>query len=173
MTPEPLHYAADAPPATSPPSPSPAATLEADTWTSVPTCLGSMQMLWSFSNRQRIGKDTYEGSPRTPKWPHWPANPPSTLLPPILPAANHPLAPFPAPLPPLWATPPAVSDTPTSPIPLALTPVPLALRCSMPAPTPPSLPALHLDSPSPIKAPPPMPSMLPLEPPPACKERPL
>ncbi|KAG5348664.1 hypothetical protein C0989_009067, partial [Termitomyces sp. Mn162] len=41
----PPRYAANALPATSPPSPSSAATPEADPWTSVPTHLGSMQML--------------------------------------------------------------------------------------------------------------------------------
>ncbi|KAG5351199.1 hypothetical protein C0989_007543 [Termitomyces sp. Mn162] len=192
MTPGPLHYAADAPLATSSPSPSPAATREADPQTSAPTCLGSTQMLQRhrpkepgapapsltpktthFSNRQRIGKDTYEGSPCTLKQPHWPANPPSALLPPTLPTVNHPLAPSPAPLPPPWTAPPTVSDTLTSPIPLALAPLPLALRCSMPTPMPPSLPALRSDPPSPIEAPPPVPSMLPLKPPPACKGRPL
>ncbi|KAG5717392.1 hypothetical protein E4T56_gene7670 [Termitomyces sp. T112] len=182
-TPGPLHYAADAPPATSPPLPSPAATPEADPQTSAPTHLGSMQTLrrhhprepgaptpsltpktTHFSTRWRIGKDTYEGSPHAPKQPHWPANPPSTSLPPTLPTVNHPPAPFPAPPPPPWTAPPAASDAPASPVPLALAPLPLAPRCSMPAPMPPSLPMLHLDPPSPSKAPPPMPSTLPLEP---------
>ncbi|KAG5335025.1 hypothetical protein C0989_002443 [Termitomyces sp. Mn162] len=196
MTLGPLRYAADALPATSPPSPSPAATLEADPWTSVPTCLGLMQMLWKhhprepgasapsltpktthFSNRQRIGKDTYKGSPHTPKQPHWPANPPSASLPPTLPAANHPLVPFPAPPPPLGAAPPAVSDAPASPVPLVLAPAPapapLALKCSVPTPMPPSPLMPHPNPPSPIEAPLPVLSMLPLAPPPTCKERPL
>ncbi|KAG5337144.1 hypothetical protein C0989_010524 [Termitomyces sp. Mn162] len=191
MIPGPLHYATNALPATSSLSPSPAATLEADPWTSVPTHLGSMQIPWRhhprepgaptpsltpktthFSNRQRIGKDTYEGSLCALKRPHWPANPPSALLPPTPPTANHPPAPFPAPLPPLWAAPPTASDAPASPVPLMLAPSPLALRCSVPAPMPPSLPMPHLDPPLPIGAPPPMLSMLPLEPPPACEGRP-
>ncbi|KAG5331638.1 hypothetical protein C0989_007758 [Termitomyces sp. Mn162] len=175
MTLGPPCYAANALPATSPLLPSPAATLEADPWTSAPTHLGSMQMLQRhcprepgaptlsltpktthFSNRQRIGKDTYEGSPHALKQPHWPANPPSALLPPTLPTA----------------TPPAASDTPTSPVPLVLTLSPLTLRCSAPAPMPSSLPVPHLNPPSPIEALPPVPSTLLLEPPPACKERP-
>ncbi|KAG5349340.1 hypothetical protein C0989_004506 [Termitomyces sp. Mn162] len=191
MTLGPPHYATNAPPATSPPLPSPAATPEADPWTSAPTHLGLMQMLWRhcprgpgapapsltpktthFSNRQRIGKDTYEGSPRALKWPHWPANPPSALLPPTPPTVNHPPVPFPAPPPPPWATPPAVPDAPASPVPLMLTPSPLAPRCSVPTPMPPSLPVPRLDPPSPVGAPPPVPSMPPLEPPPACKGRP-
>ncbi|KAG5718572.1 hypothetical protein E4T56_gene16489 [Termitomyces sp. T112] len=45
-TPGPLHYAVNAPPATSPPSPSPAATLEADPRASAPTRLELMRMLW-------------------------------------------------------------------------------------------------------------------------------
>ncbi|KAG5333528.1 hypothetical protein C0989_005514 [Termitomyces sp. Mn162] len=174
MTLGPPHCATNAPPATSPPLPSSAATLEADPWTSVPTHLGLMQTLQRhcprepgapalsltskttyFSNRRRIGKDTYEGSLCALKWPHWLANPPSASLPPTLPTVNHPPVPFPAPLPPPWAAPPTASDAPTSPVPLVLTPLPLAPRCSMPAPMPPSLPVLHLNPPSPIKAPPP------------------
>ncbi|KNZ72637.1 Filamentous hemagglutinin [Termitomyces sp. J132] len=119
-----------------------------------------------FSNRRRIGSNTYKGSPHALKRPHWPANPPSTLLPPTPPVADQPLAPFSAPPPPLWATPPAASDAPASPVPLALALVPPALRCSMPTPTPPSPPVPCLDPPLPVEAPPPMPSMLPLAPPP-------
>ncbi|KAG5725350.1 hypothetical protein E4T56_gene6752, partial [Termitomyces sp. T112] len=190
-TPGPLHYAADAPPATSPPLPSPAATLEADPQTSAPTHPGLTQMLRKhcprgpsapapsltpktthFSNRQRIWKDTYKGSPCTLKRPHWPANPPSASLPPTPPTVKHPPAPFPTPPPLPQTTPPAASDAPASPIPLALTLLPLTPRCSAPAPMPPSSPVPHLNPPSPIKAPLSMPSMPPLEPPPACEGRP-
>ncbi|KAG5352426.1 hypothetical protein C0989_002390 [Termitomyces sp. Mn162] len=120
-----------------------------------------------ISNRWRIGKDTYRGSLHALKQPHWPTNPPSTLLPPTLPAVNHPLAPFPAPPPSPWATPPTASDAPASPAPLTLALSPLALKCSAPAPTPPSPPMLHPDPPLPIRAPPPMLSTPSLKPPPA------
>ncbi|KAG5721609.1 hypothetical protein E4T56_gene13140 [Termitomyces sp. T112] len=173
MTLGPPHYAANAPPATSPPLPSPAATLGADSQASAPTHLGSMQT----PQRHRPREPGAPAPNLTPNMthlrPHWPANPPSTSLPPTPPAANHPLVPFPAPPPPPWAAPPTASDTPTSPIPLVLTPAPLATRCSTPAPMPPSLPMLRLDPPSPVEAPPPMPSMPPLAPPPTCKGRPL
>ncbi|KAG5348733.1 hypothetical protein C0989_008583 [Termitomyces sp. Mn162] len=154
MTPGPLHYAVDALPATSPPSPSPAATLEADPWASRTWCSRTQPgpKHNPFSNRQRSGNNAYEGSPHAPKQPRWPANPPSALLPPTLPVADKPPAPFPTPPPPLWAAPPAASDTPASPVPLTLAPVPPALRCSTPAPTPPSLPVPRLNPPSPVEA---------------------
>ncbi|KAG5349896.1 hypothetical protein C0989_001382, partial [Termitomyces sp. Mn162] len=71
------------------------------------------------------------------------------------------------------AAPPTASDAPASPVPLMLTPLPLTLRCSMPTPMPASLPVLCLNPLLLIGALPPMPSMPPLEPPPACKRRPL
>ncbi|KAG5726631.1 hypothetical protein E4T56_gene5552 [Termitomyces sp. T112] len=151
MTPGPLHYAVDALPATSPPSPSPAATLEADPWASVPTCLESMRMLRRHHPREP-GAPAPNLAPNTIHLPRWPANPPSALLPPTLPVADQPPAPFPTPPPPLWAAPPAASDTPASPVPLTLAPVPPALRCSTPAPTPPSLPVPRLNPPSPVEA---------------------
>ncbi|KAG5720895.1 hypothetical protein E4T56_gene365 [Termitomyces sp. T112] len=172
----PLHYAVDALPATSPPSPSPAATPEADPRASAPTHLESMQMLWRHHPREP-GAPTPNLAPNTIHFvtggePCWPANPPSALLPPTLPIADQPPAPFPAPPPPPWAAPPAVSDAPASSVPPALAPAPPAPRCSTPAPMPPSLPMPHLNPPLPVKAPPPAPSMPLLALPPTCKGRP-
>ncbi|KAG5725080.1 hypothetical protein E4T56_gene10254 [Termitomyces sp. T112] len=171
MTPGPLHYAVNAPPTTFPPSPSPAATPEADPQASAPTHLGLTQTLQRHCPRGP-GAPTPNLAPNTTHlWPHWPANPPSTLL--SWPIADHPPAPFPTPLPPPWAAPPTVPDAPASPVPPTLALAPHTLRCSTPTLTPPSLPALHFNPPLPIKAPLPMPSMPPLAPPPACEGRPL
>ncbi|KAG5724324.1 hypothetical protein E4T56_gene16013 [Termitomyces sp. T112] len=165
MTPGPPHCTANALPATSPSSPSPAEAPEGNPQTSASTCLGLMLVPW----RHHPG-ELGAPAPSLTKGnlqPYWPANPLSALLPPAPPTTNHPPMPPAAPPPPPWVIPPAVSDAPTNPTPPMPTPSPLAPKCPTPTAAPLSPSVLCPDPPISVRAPPLMLSMLSSKPPPA------
>ncbi|KAG5333557.1 hypothetical protein C0989_005405 [Termitomyces sp. Mn162] len=191
MTLGPLHCIANAPPATSPIVPSPAATPGAELWTPAST----------HPELMRTPRRHRPRGPNAPTPSLTPENEPSVTnggaedhsqripaRPKVALLANqsslrlatsssaHSTSPPPELVPtpplPLRAAPPSASDAPANPAPLMLTPLPHAPMCSFPAPLPLSPSAPRHNPPLPVGAHPPvLPTTL-SKPPPACEGRP-
>ncbi|KAG5720548.1 hypothetical protein E4T56_gene2584 [Termitomyces sp. T112] len=164
MTPGPPHCIANAPPATSPIAPSPAATLEAEPWTPASTRPELTRTPWRHCSR---GLDAPAPSLNPENEP-----PPSTSPPPALLTMHPPPELVPAPPLPPQTAPPSASDAPASPAPLTLAPSPCTPMCSFPAPLPLSPSVPRHGPPLPVGAHPPILPMMLSKPPPACEGRP-